>query len=522
MRSTRSPTSPCSCPFSTHRRCGSSTTAGSFRFANATAVVGPNVPVSGTGLSARARIAVVIGAGGEIGGTTAMVEWHDPAEQPDVKRSDFGIVLGPVVVTPDETATASFACRLSAGERTVEGAPAAFSWAEALALAAHRTMLRPGDVIAGPPVVVLDERRRRRGARGRRDRHAAHVRWEPVDAARPRLGRHDHRARHAPHGDRGVRRRRAVPRARGADRARADAQRGDRRRDGDDLGTVRRGARLAARHRRRQAGPAGARRRARSAHHLGRLPRADRAGARPRGRRGHGRREPHRGRPDGLALDVPRAGGMRGVRRAVQAGRPRRHGAVRLRRRRHLRPVRVARGGARVRPLRSRRSTSPRRACPSSPSRTCTTSARRSRRRAASYVRSEHRPPRAAAAIRLPRLHGAVPLLRRRPRQRLARRRAAPRHRRAARCGSRLRPVASRSSRPTTTSCARLRWLLGAPLDLEPLLGLGAGRAGAGRPGGAPAGVPAATRPGSLGDARRSRSPRSRCRSTPRSRCGRD
>jgi hypothetical protein len=129
---------------------------GSFRFGNATAVVGPNVPVSGTGLSARARIAVVIGAGGEIGGTTAMVEWHDPAEQLDVKRSDFGIVLGPVVVTPDETGGASFACRLSAGERAVEGAPAAFSWAEALALAGHRTTLRPGDVIAGPPVVVLD------------------------------------------------------------------------------------------------------------------------------------------------------------------------------------------------------------------------------------------------------------------------------------------------------------------------------------------------------------------------------
>src|SRR6476469_9771167 len=104
---------------------------GSFRFANATAVVGPNVPVSGTGLSAQARIAVVIGAGGEIGGTTAMVEWHDPAEEPGVKQSDFGIVLGPVVVTPDETAAATLACRLSAGDRSAEGAPQAFSWAEA-------------------------------------------------------------------------------------------------------------------------------------------------------------------------------------------------------------------------------------------------------------------------------------------------------------------------------------------------------------------------------------------------------
>jgi hypothetical protein len=128
----------------------------SFRFANATAVIGPNVPVVGTSLTAKARIAVVIGAGGEIGGTTALLEWHDPAEQLVVKQSDFGLVLGPVVVTPDETATASFACRLSAGGRTVEGAPEQFSWPEALALAGHRTILRPGDVIAGPPVVVLD------------------------------------------------------------------------------------------------------------------------------------------------------------------------------------------------------------------------------------------------------------------------------------------------------------------------------------------------------------------------------
>src|SRR3954447_14287794 len=137
----------------------------SFRFGNSTAVVGPDTAVSGTSLAARARIAVVIGAGGEIGGTTAMLEWHDPADEPDVKRSDFGMVLGPVVVTPDEAAAATLACRLSGGGRTVEGAPGGgrtvegapdwFSWAEALQLAGRRTTLRPGDVIAGPPVVVL-------------------------------------------------------------------------------------------------------------------------------------------------------------------------------------------------------------------------------------------------------------------------------------------------------------------------------------------------------------------------------
>ena len=100
----------------------------------------------------------MIGAGGEIGGTTAMVEWHDPAEHLDVKRSDFGIVLGPVVVTPDETGAASFACRLTRGRAGRRGrAGGVLLGRGAVALAGHRTTLRPGDVIAGPPVVVLDD-----------------------------------------------------------------------------------------------------------------------------------------------------------------------------------------------------------------------------------------------------------------------------------------------------------------------------------------------------------------------------
>ena len=95
---------------------------GCFGFANATAVVGPNVPVEGGALSAFARIAAVIGAADEIGGYSAMVQWQDPSERPGVKTSDFGIALGPAV-----------------------------------ALAGRRTVLRAGDVIAGPPLVVLDD-----------------------------------------------------------------------------------------------------------------------------------------------------------------------------------------------------------------------------------------------------------------------------------------------------------------------------------------------------------------------------
>ena len=129
---------------------------GSFRFANATAVIGPNTPVGRATLTAWARVAAVIGAGGEIGGTTAVLEWHDPDEQPEVKQSDFGVVLGPTVVTLDELDPASVTCELRGDGRQETGAPGPFSWPAAIALAARRTALRPGDVIAGPPVVSLD------------------------------------------------------------------------------------------------------------------------------------------------------------------------------------------------------------------------------------------------------------------------------------------------------------------------------------------------------------------------------
>ncbi len=126
-----------------------------FRFANAAAVVGNGVPVEGAGLTARASVAAVIGADGAIGGYSGLVEWHDPREYPSVKESDFGTVLGPMVVTPDELDPTSSGCRLSSGDRQEEGAAAGFAWDAAIALAARRTALRPGDVVGGPPVVML-------------------------------------------------------------------------------------------------------------------------------------------------------------------------------------------------------------------------------------------------------------------------------------------------------------------------------------------------------------------------------
>ena len=87
---------------------------GAFRFANATAVVGDNVPVPRAlgRCRAQARLAAVIGAGGEIGGYSALLEWVDAAVQPEVKQSDFGLVLGPTVVTPDELDPSSVGLRL--------------------------------------------------------------------------------------------------------------------------------------------------------------------------------------------------------------------------------------------------------------------------------------------------------------------------------------------------------------------------------------------------------------------------
>ena len=92
----------------------------------------------------------------------------------------------------------------------------------------------------------------------------------------------------------------------------------------------------------------------RAARRLERLPRADRADPGARGRRGRAARESARSAAGRLARHLARRGAVPGLRRAVQAGVPRGR-AVRLRRRRLLRPLRGARGRARLRPRRTRR-----------------------------------------------------------------------------------------------------------------------------------------------------------------------
>ena len=113
----------------------------SFAFANPAAIVGPGAKVPRDDRSQRLvvalRIAVVMGAGAEIGGFTLLAEWRDPTREPPKDR-DFALGLGPVVVTPDEFADDS-----------------GFDWAAAAALAAAGTHLYPGDLLAGP---VREER----------------------------------------------------------------------------------------------------------------------------------------------------------------------------------------------------------------------------------------------------------------------------------------------------------------------------------------------------------------------------
>lgn len=129
-----------------------------FAFANATAVTGPGAIVRGPApaFSLHARIAAVIGAEQQIGGYSALAEWRTPGVAAPKDR-DFALVLGPVVVTPDEFApdTIGFVVRDTGGEPR-RFAPPAFDWVEARAFAAAGTMLRPGDILGGPPADHVD------------------------------------------------------------------------------------------------------------------------------------------------------------------------------------------------------------------------------------------------------------------------------------------------------------------------------------------------------------------------------
>lgn len=129
-----------------------------FGFANTSAIAGPGcrVRATGSGLSLLPRLAAVIGAEGRIGGTTLLGEWRAGGlEAP--KDRDFALVLGPVVVTPDELDAGSVELRVTVGgDERLRAPAAAFDWEAARARAAVGTTLRPGDILAGPSAGRLD------------------------------------------------------------------------------------------------------------------------------------------------------------------------------------------------------------------------------------------------------------------------------------------------------------------------------------------------------------------------------
>jgi fumarylacetoacetase-like protein len=131
---------------------------GSFAFANPAAIVGPRAEVSNGSprLAVLPRLAGVIGADGSLGGLTILAEWRDP-DRPPPKDRDFALGLGPLLVTREALATESLegVVRVEGAER-LRAAFGAFDWDAARELAAHGTTLRPGDLLAGPAVGIVD------------------------------------------------------------------------------------------------------------------------------------------------------------------------------------------------------------------------------------------------------------------------------------------------------------------------------------------------------------------------------
>jgi len=113
-------------------------------------------------------LAAMIGAEGAIGGFTVANDWsarelarveRDAGFGPS-KSSDFGLSLGPVLVTPDELGETRLVARVNGEERCgADTRELVHRWPEMVAAAARNTELRPGDLLlarltggAGPPL----------------------------------------------------------------------------------------------------------------------------------------------------------------------------------------------------------------------------------------------------------------------------------------------------------------------------------------------------------------------------------
>ena len=111
--------------------------AARFSFANPSAIRSPGAFITRPDgrLDVATRLAAVIGLDGAIGGWTGLAEWRAPELAPPKDR-DFALLLGPVVDT-----------------EVTDG----FDWEAARALAELNTRLRPGDLLAGPELALLED-----------------------------------------------------------------------------------------------------------------------------------------------------------------------------------------------------------------------------------------------------------------------------------------------------------------------------------------------------------------------------
>ena len=130
---------------------------GSFGFANPAAIQGPGAAVARDGrLAVVPRLAAVVGANGSIGGFTVLAEWRDLGlSRP--KDRDFALGLGPSLVTADAVRPDGLGALVRvSGAIELTGAFAGFDWGPAARFAADGTELRPGDVIGGPGLGLVD------------------------------------------------------------------------------------------------------------------------------------------------------------------------------------------------------------------------------------------------------------------------------------------------------------------------------------------------------------------------------
>lgn len=132
----------------------------SFAFANPAGIIGPfdevehRTALDWIPLELRPRLAAVIGVDGAIGGFTIFAEWRAPDLVPPKDR-DFALGMGPVVVTPDEVEDAPLLVARVHDDEALKEPIAAFDWSAARAFAAEGTVLKPGDVLAGPSPGVV-------------------------------------------------------------------------------------------------------------------------------------------------------------------------------------------------------------------------------------------------------------------------------------------------------------------------------------------------------------------------------